>query len=89
MLFAPELLMLIGSLVLFCLCLGQGKGNLAKYASLVLAVASCFLSLATLQMKGSLFYDAYRIDMYSQLFKLIISFGLVIVLLFSGELKGP
>jgi len=88
MLFAPELLMLIGSLVLFCLCLGQGKGNLAKHASLVLAIAACFLSLATLQMKGSLFYDAYRIDMFSQLFKLAISIGLVAVLLFSGELKG-
>lgn len=88
MLFAPELLMLIGSLVLFCLCLGQGKENLAKYASLVLAIASCFLSLATLQMEGSLFYDAYRIDMFSQLFKLAISLGLVIVLLFSGDLKG-
>jgi NADH-quinone oxidoreductase subunit N len=88
MLFAPELLMLIGSLVLFCLCLGQGKENLAKYAALVLAIASCFLSLATLQMNGSLFYDAYRIDMFSQLFKLAISTGLVVVLLFSGELRG-
>ncbi len=88
MLFAPELLMLIGSLVLFCLCLGQGKASLAKYTSLVLAVASALLSLATLQMNGTLFFDAYKVDMFSQLFKLAISVGFTFVLLFTGDLKG-
>ena len=88
MLFAPELVLLIGSLVLFGLCLGEEKGNLAKFAALVLAAVAGIASLATLNMSGSLFYEAYRVDLFSQLFKLAISVGLVAVLLFSTESKG-
>jgi len=88
MLFAPELVLLIGSLVLFGLCLGEEKGNLAKFAALVLAAVAAVASLATLNMSGSLFYEAYRVDLFSQLFKLAISVGLVAVLLFGSESKG-
>ncbi|MBI5558545.1 MAG: NADH-quinone oxidoreductase subunit N [Deltaproteobacteria bacterium] len=88
MLFAPELLLLIGSLVLFCLCLGKGNGKLAKNLTLGLAIAASLLSLATLNMKGSMFYDAYHVDLFSQLFKLGISVGFVAVLMFGSELKG-
>ncbi|MCB2182931.1 MAG: NADH-quinone oxidoreductase subunit N [Desulfobulbaceae bacterium] len=88
MLFAPELLLLIGSLVLFGVCLGQGNGKLAKNISLALAVALGVLSVVTLQSKGNMFFDAYRIDLFSQIFKLGISLGLVAVLVFGSELKG-
>jgi NADH-quinone oxidoreductase subunit N len=88
MLFAPELVLLIGSLVLFGLCLGQEKGSVAKAAALVMAVAAGAASLATLNLTGSLFYEAYRIDLFSQLFKLAISVGLTAVLLFGAESKG-
>ncbi|MFH1215661.1 MAG: NADH-quinone oxidoreductase subunit N [Pseudomonadota bacterium] len=88
MLFAPELLLLMGSLVLFFLTLGQGKGKMAKNIALVLAVATGLLSLATLQLEGSLFFNAYKIDLFSQIFKLAMSVGLVAVIVFGSDLKG-
>ncbi|OKY74554.1 MAG: NADH-quinone oxidoreductase subunit N [Desulfobulbaceae bacterium DB1] len=88
MLFAPELLLLMGSLVLFFVTLGQGKGKLAKNIALFLAVASSLLSLATLQLEGNLFFNAYRIDLFSQIFKFAMSIGLVAVLIFGSDLKG-
>lgn len=88
MLFAPELLLLTGSLVLFCLTLGEGKGKVAKNVALVLAIASSILSLATLRLEGNLFFDAYRIDLFSQVFKFAMSVGLVAVLVLGSELKG-
>lgn len=88
MLFAPELLLLLGSLVLFGVSLGKGKGQLAKNITLALGVASSVLCLVTLQSKGNMFFDSYRIDLFSQLFKLGISVGLVAVLIFTSDLKG-
>lgn len=88
MLFIPELLLLIGSLVLFGVSLGEDKEDLAKNVTLGLAIVSSLLCLATLGQKGNLFFDAYRVDLFSQLFKLGISLGLAAVVIFSGQLKG-
>ena len=88
MLFIPELLLLIGSLVLFGVSLGEGKEDLAKNITLCLAIVSSLLCLATLGQKGNLFFDAYRVDLFSQLFKLGISLGLAAVVIFSSQLKG-
>lgn len=88
MLFAPELLLLIGSLVLFGISLGKGKENLAKYCTLALSIASIFICFATLKLEGNLFFDAYRVDLFSQLFKVGISIGLTAVVMFGSDMKG-
>jgi NADH-quinone oxidoreductase subunit N len=88
MLFAPELLLLLGSLLIFVISLGKAAGRTTRGLTIVLAAASILLCLFTLRDTGSLFFDAYKIDLFSQLFKLLISLGLCIVVLFGKELKG-
>jgi NADH-quinone oxidoreductase subunit N len=88
MLFAPELLLLIGSLCLFMLSLGRSSGRAARALTVGLAVVSILLCFVTLRDTGSLFFDAYKVDLFSQIFKLVISIGLCVVVLFSKELKG-
>lgn len=88
MLFAPELVLLLGSLLIFFLSLGESDGKGAKNLAMLLGLASSGLCYATLFQQGNLFLDAYRIDLFSQLFKLVISVGLTCVVMFGGNLKG-
>ncbi len=86
MLFAPELLLLLGSLLLFAFTLrGDDKG--ARAIAIVLGLASVLLTLATVHERGHLFYKAYQIDLFSQLFKVLIAIATTCVLLFGRELK--
>ncbi|HIJ77702.1 MAG: NADH-quinone oxidoreductase subunit N [Desulfobulbaceae bacterium] len=88
MLFAPELLLLLGSLALFFMTTGKVGGKKARSFTLTLAIANIFLCFACLHNEGMLFFDAYKIDFFSQALKICISLGFAIVLLFSTELKG-
>ncbi len=88
MLFAPELLLLLGCLVLFGISLGKDNGQLAKNVTLGLAIASTITCFVVLRQTGSMFFDAYRIDLFSQAFKLAICIGFTAVLLFSSNVKG-
>ena len=47
--------------------------------------------LATVQvfnLEGSLFYNSYRVDLFSQLFKLLLSLATLVVLILSGSSAG-
>lgn len=88
MLFIPELLLLIGSLILFGVSLGEGKEKLAHTIALALSVVTSLVCLATLGQEGSLFFEAYRVDLFSQLFKLAIAIGLTAVIIIGRQLKG-
>lgn len=87
-LFAPELILLLGSLLLFFVSLGERKGTLAGNIALLTAIINLVVSFACLGRTGSLFYGAYRVDLFSQIFKVVIALGLLIVLLFGRKLKG-
>lgn len=88
MLFAPELFLLIGGLVLFFLCTGKATGRQARNLTLVIAAVNVLICLGSLNQEGILFYEAYKVDYFSQLFKLLISGGFFVLLLFATELKG-
>lgn len=88
MLFAPELFLLLGGLVLFLMSSGQTSGKKARSVTLVFALLNILLCCWSLHLEGQLFYDAYKIDLFSQFLKIVISMGLAAVLLFSTELKG-
>ncbi len=88
MLFAPELVLLFGSLILFFLSLSGSGGRQARNLSLVIALVAVVLTFAGFNQQGTLFYAAYKVDHFSQLFKLLIGCGLTVVLLFGGDLKG-
>jgi NADH-quinone oxidoreductase subunit N len=88
MLFAPELFLLIGSLLLFLISLGGSSGKTARTLAIIIALVNVVLCLGSFTQQGSLFYGAYKVDMFSQLFKLMVSIGFGVVVLFGKQLKG-
>ena len=88
MLFAPELSLLLGSLIIFCLALSQGKGRQARLVTLAASLVAVIFTLTGFCQQGTLFYGAYQVDQFSQLFKLLIGGGFITVLLFGSDLKG-
>lgn len=86
-LFAPELVLLIGSLIVFMISLGEGKAGAAKGAAIAIAAVYLLSCLTGLGREGSLFFNAYRIDLFSQIFKLVIGLGFFVLVLFGQDLK--
>ncbi len=86
-LFLPETLILVLSIILFCFTLAK-KETVAKalypfmiFTGVALLVGSGY----TLYASGNLFYGTYRIDLLSQGFKFILSLALFFTILFSKE----
>lgn len=88
MLFGPELYFLLGGLLLFLVTLGKERVGLAKNTTIGFALIGVFITFAALRQEGELFYNAYRVDLFSQLFKLAISIGFAVFMLFGRKLKG-
>ena len=80
LLFAPELILLLGGLMLFFLSLGQLRVALPRRLTQFMALAAAVACALTLFAHGSLFFDAYRVDLFSQLLKLITCVGLAATL---------
>lgn len=87
LLFMPEWVLILGSLVAFTVCLGEGKHRLAATVSMMTALLTLVASTVSLYYSGDLFCQAYRVDLFSQLFKMFIAMGLVAVLQFGNALK--
>ncbi len=87
-LFLPELTLLLTALVFFFASLGNLKGSRLRSLGLLLSAVAVTASVYSYGLKGSLFFDAYRVDAFSQLFKVIITFGLFIVIYLGEGLYG-
>jgi NADH-quinone oxidoreductase subunit N len=87
-LFFPELFLLLSCLVIFLLTLGRMSSSTVRNITAALSVITFLICAGSLRLEGDLFYKAYRIDLFSQLFKLVITGGVAVLLLFSRELKG-
>jgi NADH-quinone oxidoreductase subunit N len=85
--FAPEIVLIIGVLVLFAVALGTGRDRLAANCAALAGLAALAACSVTLGWRGDLFCHAYRIDLFSQVFKLFILLGLTAVALFGRRLK--
>ena len=84
--FLPELVVLLGALVLFVVTLGESRGRQARSVALATAVAAILASLGCLGQQASLFNDAYHVDLFSQVLKLVFAGGFGLILLLSGGL---
>jgi len=84
--FLPELVLLTGALVLFFVTLGENKGRQAKSTALVISLAGILAAVGCLGQQATLFDGAYRVDLFSQVLKLIFAFGFGLILLLSGDL---
>ena len=87
MLFLPELSLLGAGLILFIFSLGKPSSGKIKNVASGLAALTLVAALICVNNEGSLFYSAYQVDFFSQIFKVLIALATLIVLIFSDN-KG-
>ena len=84
----PELALSIMALVLFFCSLGKFRTGTLQTVALTFALFSTAAAVAAFGQVGTLFFDTYRVDALSQLFKIIITLGLFLVLCMASGLRG-
>lgn len=88
MLFLPELTLLGASLIIFIISLGKADGDTTNNIAIGLGVAIFGATVLSYSQTGKLFFNAYQVDLFSQVFKTLISGAMLIVLLFGNKLRG-
>jgi len=87
MLFGPELYYLGTALVFFCLSLRRvPQVQLDYQIALGLSGVGVLITAYCLFQQGDLFFKAYRVDLFSQIFKFALALGLFLVLTISHNL---
>ena len=76
------------ALIFFCQSMWKSSADLNQGLALFLSAAGVIISLLNLNQSGELFYRSYRVDLFSQTFKCLISFGLFLVVVLGRKLKG-
>lgn len=84
--FLPELILGAGALALFVLSLGNASVAQARRLAIGVAVAAILGCVITFERQALLFDGAYRVDLFSQLLKLLLGGGYLAVVLISGAL---
>lgn len=87
-LFLPETYLLLMALTFFCQSMWKSSAKLNQRIALILSGIGVIISLYTYNLTGDLFYKAYRIDLFSQIFKCLISLGLFMVIVLSQKSKS-
>ena len=57
-------------------------------AALLLASGGVAVCLVSVRLEGTLFFSVYRVDLFSQVFKVILAMGLFLVICVCSELNG-
>jgi NADH-quinone oxidoreductase subunit N len=88
-LFYPELFYFAGGLAFLCLSMSKHSTPRRNYfTALVLAVLGVVVCLAAVNREGFLFLNTYRVDLFSQVFKVILALGLFLIISICSELKA-
>ena len=87
-LFLPEITILIMALVFFFASLANLKETRLQALGLLFSAMAILVTMSTYGIEGTLFFNAYRVDAFSQIFKVIITFGLFIVIYLGRGLYG-
>jgi NADH-quinone oxidoreductase subunit N len=85
--FLPELTLLGAGLVIFLVSLGKTDADKIKTVAICLGAVVFAATLVSFRAQGSLFYDSYKIDLYSQVFKCLIAGAMFVVLILGRKLK--
>ena len=81
MIFSPEIFYLLAGLWFLALSMLPRAGSRRNYFSaLFLAVAGILVCLITVKSAGTLFSNAYQVNLFSQVFKVLLSLGLFLVI---------
>lgn len=86
--FLPELTLLGAGLIIFIVSLGKANGDTTRNIAIGLGAAIFGATLLSSCQTGKLFFDAYQVDLFSQVFKALIAGAMLIVLLFGNKLKA-
>lgn len=87
--FLPEMTYLAMALVLFFVSLDHRRGRrLAWPVALILALIGLLVTLASLRWESWLFFKAYKVDAFSQVFKAFLALGFVLVVGICRKLEG-
>ncbi|MCW7753304.1 NADH-quinone oxidoreductase subunit N [Desulfobotulus sp. H1] len=86
--FLPELVLIGMTLIFFGLSLFKADSVLVGRVALGGAGILVLTAFAALSSEGMLFFDAYRVDLFSQTFKLLIAFGFLGVLALASGFPG-
>ncbi|KAF0187650.1 MAG: NADH:ubiquinone oxidoreductase subunit 2 [Desulfobulbaceae bacterium] len=86
--FLPELTLLGASLIIFMVSLGKPDSNKMKTIAICLGSAIFVATIVSFNEKGILFYNSYKVDLYSQVFKSLIAGSFLIVLILGQKLKS-
>ena len=84
----PEMMLIATGLVFFVATLTQPGQALLEGAAFAFALCVLAAALATYDQSGLFFYKAYKIDAFSQTFKILIALSLVLVLWMGAWLRG-
>lgn len=88
MVILPELYFLGLALVFFILSLGGSSTDRDQWIALLLSALGVCISVLALNERGDLFYGAYRVDLFSQLFKVVLSGGFFLLVYLGRGLRG-
>ena len=88
MLFSPELYFFLTAMVFLFLSMVKRDDSRRDYlAALLLTAIGVVVCLASVQVQGDLFRGAYRVDLFSQVFKVILSLGLFLIISQCSDLR--
>ncbi len=87
-LFIPETFLLLMALIFFCQSLWTSSAKTNQGLALFLSAIGLILSLCSLNISGDLFYKSYRVDLFSQVFKILISLGLFLIIVLGQKFKS-
>ena len=86
--FLPEITLLAASLTFFTVSLCKVNSDTTRHIVIGLGFAVFIASLLSYGQTGMLFFNAYQVDLFSQVFKILIAGAMLIVILFGNKLKG-
>lgn len=88
-LFIPELYYVLMAAVFFALSVQRKSEPRRLYGwAVILSGVGVLVTVLSARMEGMIFFDAYRVDLYSQVFKLLLALGTFWVVLTCSELEG-
>ncbi|WP_232363835.1 NADH-quinone oxidoreductase subunit N [Desulfogranum japonicum] len=85
----PELVLLCGATFYFIVSLLPSPGvRLLRGSSIFIGLLVFASACLTYGQESTLFHNAYVVDNYTQMFKVLIGFALAVVMIFGVELRG-
>jgi NADH-quinone oxidoreductase subunit N len=88
-LFYPELYYFAAGIVFLFMAMAKHNNPRRDYlTALFLAVLGVVICLVSIRQDGLLFFEAYRVDLFSQVFKVLLSIGLFLIISICSNLNG-